>query len=152
MTPDPCYSELTVMPHLPQVSQDLFCSILRAGSLHVHYVTGEILRSSITYRKSPSPPYRRVYLWEEVISTYRCTICRLQVDMHLVLTLVASRVFIVPLPPCDAALTSRMIRDMCKAVDTKFLWTHAVRECSCLGDSPLLYFFLLIVDPITSFS
>ena len=72
--------------------------------------------------------------------------------MHLVLTSVASMVLVILLSTCDAALTSRVIRDMGKAVDTQFLWTHAVGKLSCLGNSPLLYFFLLIVDPITSFS
>ncbi len=84
---------------------------------------------------------------EEVGSTYICTIRRLQVGMHLVLISVATRVFIIPLSSCHAALTSRVVWDMCKAMGTKFLQTHAVRELSCLGNSPLFYFFLLIVDP-----
>ena len=135
------------MPHLSQVSEDCFAACSTLAPIGVHYVTGEILRTSVAYGYRRHSPVAGSIFGEEVVSTYGCTIRRLQVGMHPFLTSVASRVFVLPLSSCGAALTSRVVWDMCKAMGTEFFKTHTVRELSCLGNSPLHYFFLLIIDP-----
>ena len=65
-----------------------------------------------------------------------------EVSLHAGLTGVAARVFMVPLPPCDAALTSRVIRNVSEAVRAESLGTHALWALPGAGCPSFFYFFL----------
>ena len=80
-----------------------------------------------------------------MFSTNGRTIRRLQVGMHPNVAAVAKRVLMIPRTSCDAALASRMLRDVNQAVNSELFCTHAPREHPSPRLSSFLYFFLLVI-------
>ena len=62
----------------------------------------------------------RMVTGEEVVGADRSSVRLIQVSLHLDMTGVAAKVFVVPLASSHTALTSRMIRDVNKTIHTEF--------------------------------
>jgi hypothetical protein len=80
---------------------------------------------------------------KEVVSADRRSVSLLQVSLHLGVTGVAARVFMVPFSPRHTALTSRMIRNMSEAMHTEFFCVHAFRALPRSGCPSFFNFVFL---------
>ena len=66
--------------------------------------------------------------------------------MHPYVPAVPERVNVVPLPACDAAFASRVVRDVSQYLDSQFLSAHTLWALTGSWNSSLLDLFLVFSD------